>query len=285
MCIRDSDNVEKCLELLNSEQSFRMPISNGAPSDPSAAYVRGIITRKGGFITDFQVMIKFKQFNRGKQCVYKMDTTKPFALEQVEAIKQNLETVSRLLESLQICEDVDTFAEDLAQVMQLLATSTNLLQYPPRELLFPYNKNLVLTQMFGSSDALIETNHHILSLDLVILYTEISMDFRNLRKVTTKPWCEFDPMTGTTFTDVVRDNLKSQRGKKLVQVLQDLGLHIEEPSLLRNMLPLKNAHNTTTLDEARDILARCVTSVSYTHLDVYKRQALLLRICNEMDAL
>ncbi|CUS22140.1 LAQU0S04e09098g1_1 [Lachancea quebecensis] len=253
------DNVDKCLELLTSNDSFKMPISNGVPAEPNAAYVRGVLTRKGALITDFQVMIKFKQFNRGKHCLFKMDSGVSFPIEQIDTITQNLKTVSELLDSLQLCSDVETFTTDLSHVMELLSKSTSLLQYPPNNLLFPFNGNMLLKRMFKSSESPFESNHHVLNIDLVILNTEVCMDFRNLQKITTRPWSDYNPETDTTFTDKIRDELKFHRGKKLSEVLQDQGLHIEEPSLLRNMLPHKNTHNTTTLPEAQEILARCLT--------------------------
>ncbi|CEP61427.1 Rav2p LALA0_S03e02630g [Lachancea lanzarotensis] len=253
------DNVDKCLELLTSDEHFKMPISSGLPNEPNAAYVRGILTRKRGFITDYQLIVKFKHFNRGKQCAFKMDTNKPYPLKQIDTMTDNLTTVSELLDVLQQCEDAGQFETDLVKVLDLLSKSINLLHFPPQSLLFPYNENALLKQMFTNSEASFQTAHHILNIDLVILRNEISMDFRNLQKITTRPWCDFDTATGKTFTDRIRDKLKAQRGKKVSDVLHEEGLEIEEPSLLRNVFPHKNAHMATTLDEAQNVLARCVT--------------------------
>ncbi|SCV04024.1 LANO_0G07690g1_1 [Lachancea nothofagi CBS 11611] len=253
------DNVDKCLELLTSQVNFKMPISNGAPSEPNAAYVRGVLTRKGGFVIDFQVMVKFKHFNRGKQIVFKMDTTNPFPLEQIAIITTNLRIVSELLDVLQQCAEVDKFVEDLGKVVDLLASSIKLLQFPPQDLLFPFNRNAVLKQMFAHSEVPFQTAHHVLNMDLVILKNEISMDFRNLQKILTKPWCEYNPHTGKTFADLVRDKLKLQRGKSLKEILTDEGLQVEEPSLFRNVFPHKNGHMCTSLEEAQSVLVRCIT--------------------------
>ncbi|SCU81716.1 LADA_0C00650g1_1 [Lachancea dasiensis] len=253
------DNVDKCLELLTSETSFKVPISNGAGNDSNAAYVRGVLTRKSGFVTDLQLIIRFKQFNRGRQTVLKMNTGEPFPLQQIATITENLKAVADLLDTLQLSEDVDTFVSDLAKVLDLLSKSINLLQFPPQDLLFPYNKNIVLKSLFSNGEGPFQTSHHILNMDLVILKNEISMDFRNLQKITTRPWCDYNSETGKTFADIVREKLKSQRGKKLSEILEDEGLQIEEPSLLRNVFPHKNAHQCTTLEDAQNVLARCVT--------------------------
>ncbi|SCU89409.1 LAME_0E03378g1_1 [Lachancea meyersii CBS 8951] len=253
------DNVDKCLELLTSDENFKMPISSGAPSEPNSSYVRGILTRNRGFITDYRLIVKFKNFNRGRQSAFKMDTSRPYPLKQIDTITENLTAVSDLLDVLQQCEDASRFVEDLVKVLDLLSKSINLLHFPPQGLLFPYNGNAVLNQLFANCEMPFQTAHHILNIDLVILRNEISMDFRNLKKITTRPWCDFDAKTGKTFTDKVRDKLKAQRGKKVSDVLQEEGLEIEEPSLLRNVFAHKNSHISTTLEEAQNVLARCVT--------------------------
>ncbi|SCU96715.1 LAFA_0G07712g1_1 [Lachancea sp. 'fantastica'] len=253
------DNVDKCLELLTSDEDFKMPISSGLPNESNGAYVRGILTRNRGSITDYQLIVKFKQFNRGKQCAFKMDTSSPYRLKQIDAITENLTKVSDLLDALQQCEDAGQFEGHLVEILDLLSKSINLLHYPPQNLLFPYNGNALLKRMFTNSESSFQTAHHVLNIDLVILRNEISMDFRNLQKVTTRPWCDFDAATGKTFTDKIRDKLKAQRGKKVSDALHEEGLEIEEPSLLRNVFPHKNAYRATTLDEAHNVLARCVT--------------------------
>ncbi|SCW04101.1 LAFE_0H05952g1_1 [Lachancea fermentati] len=251
------DNVEKCLELLRSDQSFKMPISNGASNDVDTPSVRGIITRQRGFIIDFQAIVKFPQFHRGKAVMYKMDPDTKFPLLQINSITANLSEALNLLDSLQVQQDTDKFILEMGKILGLLTRSINFLQNPPRELVFPENNNNAIKKMFSYPNELCESTHHLMSLELVIFRNEISIDFRNLAKITTRPWCDIDQETGKSFTDVVRDKLKTERGKKLVDILKEQGLNVEEPSLLRNFF--NTNPETTTLAQAQEILARCVT--------------------------
>lgn len=253
-----SDNVEKCLELLTSDQVFKMPISNGAANDTESPSIRGIITRQSGYIVDFQAVVKFPQFHRGKPVLYKMDTGKKFPLLQINSIILNLRGILKLLDTLQQEEDDKEFVSSFSKVLQLLTQSINLLQNPPRELVFPDNNNYAIKKMFSMPYTLCESTHHFMSLELVLFKNEISIDFRNLTKVTKRPWCDIDENTGRSFADKTRDELKTQRGKSISEILQQQGLHIEEPTLINNILS-NFSTETTTLAHAQDFLARCIT--------------------------
>ncbi|CCD25988.2 Rav2p NDAI_0G02130 [Naumovozyma dairenensis CBS 421] len=285
------DNVEKCLAMLNSDQIFKMPISNTSAnatattnknmstitrtvqndsstssSSSSAAStsnncpsIRGIITRRGGYILDFQAMVKFNEFKKGKQILFRMNTGKNYPLLQIKRIHENMEHILQLLEDLQLIDDILEFIKKFGTVLNLLNDSTDLLTNPPEQLIFPYNNNEMMKEMFQDSHLISQSTHHEISLELVLFKNEISIDFRNLEKVTKKPWCEIDPQTGKSLTDKVKDELKSNRSKNLTDILKSNGVQLEQPSLLNNLMMSTFNTETTTLQQAQKYLSRCVT--------------------------
>lgn len=62
------DNFSKCLEMLESDQIFKMPVSNGIPNESNkqndSPTVKGVITRQGQYIVDFHIVVRFPQFQR-----------------------------------------------------------------------------------------------------------------------------------------------------------------------------------------------------------------------------
>ncbi|CCC69270.1 hypothetical protein NCAS_0C02800 [Naumovozyma castellii] len=258
------DNVEKCLDMLHSDQIFKMPISNGTNGVDSSQSndlpsIKGVITRQGGYVLDFQAVVRFKEFKKGRPTLYRMNTGRKYPLLQLESIIDNLTELLKMLEDLELVEDVQEFADTFGIVLKLLTASTQLLQNPPQELIFPYNNNYIMKQMFQDCQNICESTHHEISLELVLFKNEISIDFRNLAKVTKKPWSEIDPTTGKSITDKIKDQLKTDRDKSTTEILTENGVHIEQPSLLNNIMMSTFNTEATTLAEAQRFLSRCVT--------------------------
>lgn len=252
------DNVEKCLEMLESNQIFKIPITSGSEMVNSPS-IRGILARQGGYILDFQAVVKFPEFNKGKQTGFRMNSGRKLPLYQLNNIMVNLQQILTSLEDIEMIKDVTIFIKTMGNVLELLTQSINLLQNPPRGLAFPENSNNAMKEMFQDYSTLSETPQHELSLELLLFKNEISIDFRNLIKVTKKPWCDIDPETGKSFTDKIKDKLKADRSKNLADVLKNFGIQIEEHSLFNNLII--SAFNTekTTLVQAQNYLSRCIT--------------------------
>lgn len=261
------DHVEKCLEQLKSEELFRMPLTNGNNGLNGGTSIKGTISRKGGFIVDFQAMIKLPDFHRGKPIILKMDLDTKFPLLQVNSIITNLRFALDLLDELQQLTEINElnsetnghFRTKLRQVLDLLTQSIILLQNPPKELVFPHNNNIFLKNTFSECYAYCESTHHLLNMELVLFKNELSLDVRNLTKVVKKPWSDIDPETGLSFADKIRDRLKQDRNGKIAEILEEEGLKVEETSLINNLLSSFSATEKITLPQANDLLARCVT--------------------------
>ncbi|CAL9738247.1 regulator of V-ATPase in vacuolar membrane protein 2 [Monosporozyma servazzii] len=253
------DNVEKCIDMLFSDQVFKMPVSSGLNTDTPSPSIRGMVTRCGADIIDFQMALHFPQFNKGKSTIYRMNSGQKYHLPQLDSIGKYLQQILQLLEDLEVEQDCPTFINKFDRSLKLITQSINILQNPPQELMFPYNNNAIMKQMFTNYEELCESTHHEVSLELVVFKNELNIDFRNLNKVTKKPWCEIDPNTGVSLVDKVRESLKSDRGKKLNEILQEHNIHLEEASLLNNLMISAFNKESTTLQQAQEFIARCIT--------------------------
>lgn len=254
------DNVEKCIDMLYSDQLFKMPVSSGgASTDASSPSIRGVVTRCGCDIIDFQMALRFPQFNKGKVIIYRMDTGNKFPLEQLKSIGKNLQQILKLLEDLEVEETCSLFIDKFNETLKLITQSITILQNPPPELMFPFNHNNIMKQMFTHYEELCQSTHHEVGLDLVVFKNELNIDFRNLMKVTKKPWCDIDPVSGKSVVDRIKESLRSDRGKKLGDILQEHNIHLEEASLLNNIMISAFNKESTTLQQAQEFISRCVT--------------------------
>lgn len=252
------DNVEKCLEMLHSDQVFKMPISSGVNGGTNGPSVKGIVTRQGQYLLDFKAIVKFPEFHKGKQVLLRMNTGTKFLLSQIQSIENNLGYILELLEELQIIDDAQKFIEKLGKVLELLISSINLLESPPRRLSFPDNNNFAMKQMFQDYNNLCENPHYEIALEILLYKNELCIDFRNVHKVSKKPWCQIDSKTGKSLTDDIKDQLTTDRSKSLANVLKSEGIQIEEPTLIKNLMSSFNTESTT-LSQAQNYLNRCVT--------------------------
>lgn len=253
------DNVEKCLEMLQNDQVFKMPISSRLNDGGNGPSVKGIVTRRGRYLLDFKAIVKFPDFHKGKQILLRMNTGTKFLLKQVQTIESKLADILRLLEELEMVADPEKFIEDLGKVLELLISSIGVLQNPPRDMSFPDNSNYPMKQMFQDSQLLCENAHYVIGLEIILLRNELCIDFRNLEKVVKKPWCHIDTRTGKSFSDNIKDQLTTDRSKNLDQILRENGVQIEQPTLINNLMMSTFNTETTTLSQAQNYLNRCVT--------------------------
>lgn len=254
------ENIEKCLELLHSETVFKIPMSNGSEDD-SKAMVRGILSRQQSNIVDFQALVKFPQFHKGKPIIYKMKGKEAhFKLLQLEEICRSLTTMKEILCHLQLLDDVEECVKMFGILLSKLTKAINMLENPPRHLLFPDNNNDAVKTMIQNPQVLCESTHHLVSIELVLFKNEVMIDFRNLLKVTKKPWNRIDEITGHSFVDNIRNQLRVQRNLSIKSVMKQVGLQIEEPSLMGSLMSRLNSNDErVTVAEAQEFLNRCVT--------------------------
>lgn len=253
------DNVEKSLEMLHSDEVFKMPISSGLNDGANKPSVKGIVIRKGRYLLDFKAIVKFPEFHKGKQILLRMNTGTKFLLSQIQSIENNLSYILKLLEELQMIDDAQQFIEKLGKVLELLISCLNLLESPPRKLSFPDDNNFAMKQMFQDYQVLCENAHNEIALEVLLYKNELCIDFRNLHKVSKKPWCQIDPDTGKSVSDTIKDKLTTDRSKSLATVLKSEGIQIEEPTLINNLMMSTFSTETTTLSQAQNYLNRCVT--------------------------
>ena len=253
-----SDNVSMCLDLLNTEQIYKMPISNGVQDmKADTPRIKGIISRQREYIVDFQVLVSFPDFQGGKTVPLKMRPGAKFTLNQFEYIVDNLRRVIDMLDELETTDDVHKFIAMFTDVVDTINASIELLNTPPTILTYPENNNIAMKEIFGSHNEVCDTATNMLSLDLILIKNELCIDFRNLKKVTRKPWSNIDLTTGKCFIDRIKDELTLSRNKNIKHVLEENGLTVEDSGFINNILSSAfKSETSTTLIEAQDYLRR-----------------------------
>lgn len=262
------DRVENCLQLLNSNEICRMPLTNnGDITSPSAPQIEGIMSRQGKYILDIRFTIKFLQFRKGKPILFQIDRTsepmeKPskFPLPQLQIIDEKLNDILQSLEDIELIEDNEKFIRLFNTALVTLTQMMNILQNPPNNINFPFDNNNILRHFFPHNyNLLCESIHHFLSLEIVLVKNQLVFDFRNLDKIIKKPWCDIDPITGRSMVDKIRDLQKIQRNSNLEEILAVVGVQVEEPNLINNILLSTFKRESTTIKQAQFYLSRCIT--------------------------
>ena len=253
-----SDNVTLCLGMLEKDQVYKMPVSNGVKEDRSdVPWVKGVVSRKQEYIVEFRVMIGFPDFANGKTIALRMKPNYKYLLRQFDLISNNLHKIITLLDDLETLTDVHKFLDIYTEVVMLLDRSLNLLQAPPSSLTFPENNNEPMKHIFENYQDSCETPTNLIALDLLLVKNELCIDFRNLNKLAKKPWCNIDSKTGKCFIDKIKDELMTARTKNVKDILEDNGLTVEKSNFINNFISSTfKPDTTTTLTEAQDYLRR-----------------------------
>ncbi|SMN22786.1 similar to Saccharomyces cerevisiae YDR202C RAV2 Subunit of RAVE [Maudiozyma saulgeensis] len=262
------DEVEYCLTVLNNNEISRMPITTGGfPCDPNAPQIQGIITRQGPYILDIQFTIKFAHYKKGQLISFRGNsdlnatvTTEKYELLQLQVTNKKLLEILKNLEDLEMINDDETFVQLFEKILSSLTQLINILQNPPNELNFPFDNNSILKHFYERSyNDLCESVHHLLSLEVALSGDKFILDFRNLDKVTKRPWCQIDPQDGKSLVDKIKEQQRRDRGKKLEDILVESNVIVEEASLLNNLMQSTFNKESTTLQQAQFFISRCIT--------------------------
>ncbi|SMN20882.1 similar to Saccharomyces cerevisiae YDR202C RAV2 Subunit of RAVE [Maudiozyma saulgeensis] len=253
-----SDNVSLCLQMLENDQVYKMPVSNGVKEGSSdVPWIKGVVSRKQEYITGFRVMVRFPDFQNGKVIALEMRPNFKYLLTQFGSISNNLHKIISLLDDLETMTDIHQFIKIYKDIVQILDASINLLQAPPSKLTYPENNNEPMKQIFENYKENCDNSTNLIALDLILVKNELCIDFRNLNKVTKKPWCTVDPNTGKSFIDKIKDELMTARTKNVKLILEENGLTVEDSNFLNILLNSTfKPDTTTTLAEAQDYLRR-----------------------------
>jgi len=253
-----SDNVSLCLQMLENDQVYKMPVSNGVKEGNSdVPWVKGVVSRKQEYITGFRVMVRFPDYQNGKVVALEMRPNFKYLLTQFGSIADNLHKIITLLDDLETMTDVHQFVKIYKDVVTILDDSINLLQAPPSKLTYPENNNEPMKQIFENYKETCDNSTNLIALDLILVKNELCIDFRNLNKVTKKPWCTMDPKTGKSFIDKIKDELMTARTKNVKLILEENGLTVDDSNFLNNFISSTfKPDTTTTLSDAQDYLRR-----------------------------
>lgn len=281
------DTVHECIDLLNSDQIFTLPISNGGskpiselPSgldipSPSLASggkpsIQGIVVRQGVFVLDIRLVVSFPNFRKGKPVSLKRNgsnmgdlASQKFPILQLQLIDTTLVKIRESLNGLKSIgagghvEDFDkVFMETLRDTEYIIG----LLERAPSEVVFPRSGNRLVKSFFHRDyKTLCESNHHMLSLDLTLLGGSIAVDLRNLDKVVKRPWCDIDTQSGLSKVDKIRQQLRSETDEELKRVLERNNIYVMEPSGMINFIHSTFNTERTTLEQARFHVLNCAT--------------------------
>lgn len=266
------DNVNMCLELLTNDQVYVMPLSNGSKeADNNVPSIKGIVSRQREYIVDFQVLLKFPDFQNGKTIALKMKPESKFLLKQFDIILHDLNKIVTSLNELEAIQDVHKFINTFTDIVDTLNGSIQLLESPPNYLTYPKNSNQPMKEIFNNYKTDCETNNSLIGLEVLLIRNELCIDFRNLTKVTRKPWSEIDARSGKSFIDRIKDELTADRSKNIRDFLEENGVTVEESNFLNSFINSTfKSDSTTTMREAQDYLRRGTTFDSIAVLETSK---------------
>ena len=282
------DTIRECIDLLNSNQIFNLPISNGGgkplsefPNEldiPSSLLtsgdkpsIQGIVVRQGVFVLDIRLVASFPNFRKGKPMNFKRSggstmgdlSSQKFPILQLQLIDTTLVKIEKSLNGLKFIEaggKIEDFERVFLETLRDTEYITGLLERAPSEVVFPLSGNRLVKNFFHRDyKMLCESNHHMLSLDLTLLEDSISVDLKNLDKVVKRPWCDVDAQSGLSKVDKIRQQLHSESDEELKGVLERNDIYVMEPSGMINFIHSTFNTERTTLEQARFHVLNCAT--------------------------
>ncbi|KAL6945191.1 hypothetical protein ACO0QE_002639 [Hanseniaspora vineae] len=340
------DTLQKCAEMLDSEESFKLPItskddnileyiqhkvSKSAFSNADAntlhsscdGLLKGTITRTKGAITDYQLLVQFTKFRKnqpqmihmcrhpnilsndpkvtdaeakkikGEKSESKSEsqalTKEPSEIElhQLVATQKYTNIAINIIQNLQKTTNVHEFKKLFQELNQLFVLLINTITKPMDVLQFPRFTKPLLPQL--------ESQHHLLVPEIVIISNEIVLEIRCLQKFDKKPWSNINK-EGKSTCDLIKMELHDPK-KKLTDILHNHHINIVEPSLFHSIMTYSSSGTSgggqfanVTLTEAQDILSRSVTYQNQLFLEMGKvavstSDPYLITVCAKLAAL
>ncbi|KAH3902070.1 related to Regulator of V-ATPase in vacuolar membrane protein 2 [Saccharomycodes ludwigii] len=291
-----TDTLETCLQLLTSEQTFKLPITNKDHPN-SLGELKGTLTRQSGYIIDYQLKFFFPDFHRGKTFYLSnrdesnkdIITGKKILLQQLSDTIENIKTLIEILETLQDIKNPNQFKKVFQKLNNIFKETCSLLNNPSKNLLFPNFALPLLPQLTSA--------HHVVVPEIIVLQNELHLEFRCLENCQRKPWSEIDA-TGKSLTDRIKQDLVTNRQYNLSQLLSSQqastrynDLKIVEPSFFHNLAASTNNNNTEfTMQEIQNYLTQCVTYQNKVYLDLGKiicttSDPYLISVCSKLQSL
>lgn len=344
------DTLEKCAEMLDSEESFKLPItskddnileyiqhkgsktlsSNAGPDTTHSScggLLKGTITRKKGAIVDYQLLVQFTKFRKNQPQMLHMcrhsnissndpnfsnseakikeknnefDPTDAklesqlldqehaeIELHQLIATQKYTNIAINIIQNLEKTTDVHEFKKLFQELNQLFVLLINTITKPMDFLQFPLFTKPLLPQL--------ESQHHLLVPEVVIISNEIVLEIRCLQKFDKKPWSNINK-EGKSTCDLIKMELYDHK-KKLTDILHSHHINIVEPSLFHSIMTYSSSGTSgggqfanVTLTEAQDILSRSVTYQNQLFLEMGKvavstSDPYLITVCAKLAAL
>lgn len=169
--------------------------------------LKGIITRDGAYITQLQVSLRERHFNR---IIHRLHLVKPMLLSQIITAKKSIDNSIELIKTSQVILGDSHDAADRQHValINLFQQLLNEIQTAKNSLQLPTNPTLVFPINVTPKDYFDPPLPASISIDVYISQAEICIDLKNLHHVHEEPWGEIDPKTGESYIDKIREEMK-----------------------------------------------------------------------------
>ncbi|ODV87436.1 hypothetical protein CANARDRAFT_26834 [[Candida] arabinofermentans NRRL YB-2248] len=205
------ENLHSCFSKIDesSDQEYKLPLSSH-----NSEILKGVITRQNFKITGLNITMKSKNLNGGKSFNLKLKTGQFLIVRQIldchDAIYNSIAILNTLLENEKL--DRSTFLRYIENIYNQLDVAKNSLTSPNVGYIFPQHRvNATLFEPTLPSS---------ISLDFLVNSSDLSIDFKSVRKVTTKPWdVLIDPDNHKSFADHVRARISEDRMTSIPNIL------------------------------------------------------------------
>lgn len=253
-------NAAECIE---RGPSIKLPVSSN-----KLEILKGILVRDGPHIISLTMILKEKSFNK---YVTKLTLIEPIELPQIAlAIKCIKDALNQLINAIH-CLDLSIMASVLAQIKRA-KDSLNLLT--DTSLAFPFHA------MPASKFSPELPNEHV-AVDIYVNQQEICVDLKRLHKITVKPWGDINPVTGKSYVDMLRDEMKISTSSDISQLQKEVEAkfththttkHSSETSsssfIAGTSIPLPNNSNNNNVESSSSLASFFLSLLNrYTPMD------------------
>lgn len=282
------DHFERCISLLTSDNETTLALS----TDGEDGSVRGVLVRRGEFITGLRASFRLPSFKQGSTLPFRMDGPQMLLVQLGTTVSVLRDAVDQL-QDLQDTLDPHLFAKGISEVHANTQSALNQLSDPPSQLTFPHNAQNTMKHLFSNHDELCgkPQDSDMLNLELVVCRTELLIKLRHLRRAMTAPWNKVDCTTGQSFVDEIRDELTKSRTMNLRQILESRDIKVRESGILAStMAAFHSDTQQVTITEAQKYITRGITFdrsvvLEKSHVSARATDPALISICATLGGL
>ncbi|KAK6202851.1 RAVE subunit 2/Rogdi [Scheffersomyces amazonensis] len=237
--------------------AIKLPVSSN-----KSEFLKGIVVRDGAYITHLSVNLREPHFNK---VINRLNLKKPMLLGQIITAKRSIDQAIESIESLtSITDDCsivnhETLIQTFKNLLNYIQTAKVALQLPTDpNLVFPYN----ITPTSSFEPELIPT----ITVDAYISQAEVCLDLKSLHKVTEKPWGEIEPITGMSYIDKIRDEMKLPSKSSTSSLDSTQPLNVQD--IEKRLNELTGNSDSSSINSIQDTTSQNIFSSVMSHLSL-----------------